>query len=174
MNNLLIDNPKASAYFDMASAKSEAGFGDPKVSQVRKRQNITLSAFFVPNVLVMAVRAGRPSGLPVSCDTGSPTWFVLSPLFGDPGDSIFYNLSQDLADMCGQHPSCALIVPVEDIVTCVKASRTLVSITRYHLTRTTLPDGGEETLVAAIDKYSALAESLQALIDQHEEACNEL
>lgn len=73
-------------YTGFAPAKSGAGFGDSNIQKAHKRPQ-QLGAFFVPAVYVMAVCAGRLSGLPVSFCAGSPTPHTLPPLFGDSGGS---------------------------------------------------------------------------------------
>lgn len=174
MSNLLIDNHNASAYFYEASAKSEVWDWSLTDTKAHKSPAMHLRLFLcVVHTSFGELDGGRlrPAVYFVAV---RPTRSAHSSMIGLVVGWVLIHHTKDIVIMRGSHPSCALIVPFKDIVTCVKASRTLVSITQYHLTRTTLPDGGEETLVAAIDKYSALAESLQALIDQHEEACNEL
>ena len=71
---------------DNYAAKSAAEFGDSNQQSAHKRPN-NLGAFFVPEYF-MAVCAGRPSGLPVSDCTGSPTLRALPPLFGDFGGGL--------------------------------------------------------------------------------------
>ena len=68
-------------YIVRTGAKSSVGFGDPNNFQRRTSANTTAGAFFVPAVRVMAGCAGRPSGLPVPSDIGSPTLYNPSPVF---------------------------------------------------------------------------------------------
>lgn len=69
------------AYTDPAPAKSGVGFGDSCMSKARKRPRFRVGAIFTPDGLPMAMRVGRPSGLPVSFDAGSPTPHASSPSF---------------------------------------------------------------------------------------------
>ncbi len=54
-------------------------FGDRKHSEAQQRHSFYAGAFFVPATYAMAGCMGRPKGLPVPSDIGSPTLCSPSP-----------------------------------------------------------------------------------------------
>lgn len=59
--------------------KVRGRFGDRNCSEARQRHSFYVGAFFVLASYAMAGRMGRPSGLPVPSDIGSPTLCDPSP-----------------------------------------------------------------------------------------------
>lgn len=71
---------RSSTTFTSTRTESVRGrFGDRNCSEARQRHSFYAGAFFVPATYAMAGCMGRPKGLPVPSDIGSPTLCSPSP-----------------------------------------------------------------------------------------------
>lgn len=85
------------AYTILAPTKTVGvGFGDSNCINGVHTPAFRLGVFLCLTKIYMAVYAGRPQGLPVPVDTGSPTPRALPPQFGDFGGNDVYHLSTEV------------------------------------------------------------------------------
>lgn len=90
------------AYTNLAPTKTVGvGFGDSNCINGVHTPAFRLGVFLC--LSYMAVCVGRPQGLPVPVDTGSPTPRALPPQFGDFGGNDVYHLSTEVV-MTTQSP----------------------------------------------------------------------